>query len=1000
MALDHTKVRISHLVLAIVTLTAVVGGIGGYVGGYIGGTIGALIGLVAPLTVTVFQDRHARRQRVEVDFLEVGGPRPERQWREEDGFAALLRPDLGVVRFVGRTEDLTRLRDWTNDHRGGPVLLVTGGAGVGKTRLALKLVEVMEEAGWLCTSVRQGMEAVAVDRTVAMAKRGPARRRSPTAGALLVVDYAETRAGIEDMLRQAVGASITVRILLLARDAGEWWKRLTATVAAREALAATQPMTLGSQVVADQNDERMALAAVPWFARVLKVPVVQDVTISMGFDEQPSMLNLHAVALVAVLTGQSSLHKASDDVVDDVIKHEERYWLGTARREGLRDRDMPMLRRAAAIACLIPVPTEDSVIDDVMAATLERVPELRGTPPDTRYAVARWLRALYPAGSSSGVGSLQPDLFAERHVCTQLAGSAEFARLALSELSDAQAHHSLTVLSRATRHDPAASRLLRNALSADLRNLARPAIEVAIQTGGELAGILADVLKRVDADLQTLREILMEIRDQTVTLSRAAAIAAQRVADMAQGSSDADLAYALADAGARWLYAGELGQAKANLARSVALYQRLAGSDPSGEIEKHYAWALSNLGKAWSQDDPRMAVGYVRQSVEIYERHAESGDEMRRGLAAGLRSLGEQVDDPTAAQDFTERSLRIFETLAAASEPTSEEYLSDIAACLDNLGTLWRDNQPARARSVHEQAVNHYRRLVQSNPDGHRPGLAYSLTNLGEFLLSADTGSATSCLLEAVAAYRILAERDPRKFEPDLAWALTRLAEAHGHAKEVIPATVVSQEAVNLLERLVVDDASRFEPDLAAALSALGEYYWIADRDAERAFSPAQRAADMYERMCDSGGHYQAELATALDRLARLWTVVDPERAADLMGRAVASYRAVRQTAGDVVADLVRSLVALASLNARLGDTAAAVSVIAEALGQLESVSVDEAEATALRAGMRRARRTDPSAFDETWRETVRAPMPEWLRNGQESPATVAAVDASAGGIG
>src|SRR6266568_2696763 len=45
---------------------------------------------------------------------------------------------------------------------------------------------------------------------------------------LLVVDYAETRIRLPQLLREVAADAGPVRLLLLARSAGEWWDRLSA----------------------------------------------------------------------------------------------------------------------------------------------------------------------------------------------------------------------------------------------------------------------------------------------------------------------------------------------------------------------------------------------------------------------------------------------------------------------------------------------------------------------------------------------------------------------------------------------------------------------------------------------------------------------------------------------------------------------------------------------------------------------------------------------------
>ncbi|MGH3830069.1 MAG: hypothetical protein ACRDRS_06385 [Pseudonocardiaceae bacterium] len=81
---------------------------------------------------------------------------------------------------------------------------------------------------------------------------------------LLVVDYAETRAGLIDLLRSVAGHPEHVRVLLIARSAGDWWSLLGADVpAVRDLVQAYPPMTLSARVDSVGNPAELVREAVP-----------------------------------------------------------------------------------------------------------------------------------------------------------------------------------------------------------------------------------------------------------------------------------------------------------------------------------------------------------------------------------------------------------------------------------------------------------------------------------------------------------------------------------------------------------------------------------------------------------------------------------------------------------------------------------------------------------------------------------------------------------------
>jgi hypothetical protein len=75
----------------------------------------------------------------------------------------------------------------------------------------------MTESGWRCERVADGKKGEAIG-TLRAVTRGRA---------LLVVDYAETRVGLGQMLTAlASDQGCGLRVLLLARSAGDWWDQL------------------------------------------------------------------------------------------------------------------------------------------------------------------------------------------------------------------------------------------------------------------------------------------------------------------------------------------------------------------------------------------------------------------------------------------------------------------------------------------------------------------------------------------------------------------------------------------------------------------------------------------------------------------------------------------------------------------------------------------------------------------------------------------------------
>jgi hypothetical protein len=167
-----------------------------------GSAILAASALLAPMAAGAL----AVETRLERPSITFEDARPVPPATRDRSIASLLDPHIGVVPFTGRERERAELITWSNGSGGNSVRLITGGGGVGKTRLALWLEKELTNSGWLCVWVRDGQEEGAV-RTVHDVTHGRV---------LLIVDYAETRLGLEEMLHAtAVDQGDALRILLL-----------------------------------------------------------------------------------------------------------------------------------------------------------------------------------------------------------------------------------------------------------------------------------------------------------------------------------------------------------------------------------------------------------------------------------------------------------------------------------------------------------------------------------------------------------------------------------------------------------------------------------------------------------------------------------------------------------------------------------------------------------------------------------------------------------------
>ena len=341
---------------------------GQWQGGVAGAAVVAVGGFAAPEVSDWLTDRRSRSAVLDevsspVAVAGTAGP--------HGGEAFWLRPEQRVVDFIERPE-LAVLREWCL-LPGGPVLmLVTGAGGVGKTRLALRLGEELTGQGWLCRVVRSGGESGVVTAAASVGK----------GGVLLVVDYAETRPAVADLLRDAArNPDRRLRVLLLARGEGEWWARLAGSPddGVRTLVAEAATVRVG---VLGQGPDGVDLvrAAVPEFARRVGVPAPELAEVSIPAEAVP-VLVLHAAALLAVLDARDHPRAgparvvADDSVLARLLARERAFWLASAAAAGVSGAggmDSVMAGQAVAVACLLAATDESRRCAAVAPGTRSR----------------------------------------------------------------------------------------------------------------------------------------------------------------------------------------------------------------------------------------------------------------------------------------------------------------------------------------------------------------------------------------------------------------------------------------------------------------------------------------------------------------------------------------------------------------------------------------------------------------------------------------------------
>ena len=288
------------------------------------------------------------RYRVEA-FDALVTPLSVQEAREQPSRTLLARYE--VVPFVGRDEQLADLVGWLGKPGGVSVQLLHAAGGQGKTRLARRVAARCVAQGWALWQVRHTPTSA-----------GGSRVDMPTGGSVLVVvDYAD-RWPISDLLALLnhlqtlnMRTGITVRVLMLARSGGAWWRALSARLDRDFAIPATARTLppLGTQV------DRAVLfhTALQRFAEAMQVPDAADLPVpdALGTAAFAQVLAVHMAALVAVDAHHRgrAAPTAPHALSAYLLRREYDYWYALHDRDGARRQTSPeMMGRAVYVATL------------------------------------------------------------------------------------------------------------------------------------------------------------------------------------------------------------------------------------------------------------------------------------------------------------------------------------------------------------------------------------------------------------------------------------------------------------------------------------------------------------------------------------------------------------------------------------------------------------------------------------------------------------------------
>ena len=753
---------------------------------------------------------------------------------------ALLRPEHGLVPFLGRQALLDRITGWCQESAGRPVMLVTGGGGSGKTRLGREACVQMLVAGWDA--------GLADDQHRSGA--ATARLQRPT---LLVIDDADLRTSLITSLIGYMRWDDTgpeVRLLLLARTPGAWWDRL---IRQQDLASAYTVLDLDRYPIPSAGRAehfRQAATAFAAYRDTGAPPADVQPPTDLEDPAYQEPLLIHIAALLSTVgtnaipppglgeeTGKIARQPVRQALLQALCERERARWYQLGEHLSFNP-DLPLVDQVVALATLTAAADQPCATSLLVA-----LPNQAEVTRIGAESLVMWAHKLY-AGPAYW-NPLRPDLIAEQHLAdtpqlaslaaasTQLAAGQQWETRLFTQL--------LAELTRAAPTQSAVQAALSELLVAALPRI----IDLAVTAGQDGLADLASLALQLAPQPGLAAQLAGQMPEHSVQAAAlAATLTSQQVthyrAITLDGGPDATklLAISLSNLAVRLAGVGRLEDALAAAEEATGIHRELAEARPDA-FRPDLARSLNNLAAELAG----VGAGGRADGDRGSHRHLPAAGRSPAGRLPPrpgqvAEQPGERAGRPGRREDALtaiEEATGIYRELA---EARPDAFRHDLAISLNNLAArLAGVGRREDALAAAEEATGIYRELAQARPDAFRPDLARSLSNLSPRL--ADLGrreDALTAIEEAVTIRRELAQARPDAFRPGLAASLSSLSAGLYGVGRREDALAAIEEAVTIRRELAQARPDAFRPGLAASLNNLsnGLYGVAAGRRAGR----------------------------------------------------------------------------------------------------------------------------------------------------------------------
>lgn len=887
----------------------------------------------------------------------------------------LLHARYGAVAFTGRNRELAQLAEWQGDGENGPrvaVRLVHGEGGQGKTRLAAHFASASHRGRWVSWKAVHDAHAALMPLPSSLHAEGDL-------GIVVVVDYADRwpPSLLSGMLRWLADqqAALPVRVLLLARSAGHWWRSLSYNLDKNDIEHDDMPLAS----LAETSGERAALykAAVEQFAAAMHVKAPKPLpTPDLDQSDYRLVLSVHMAALAAVDAHVHNESAPTDParVSEYLLVRESTHWSTLVPdSDGNPRTEQQLMGRAVYTAILTGAITPEQGEAALTRAKIISSPQL--APP-----ILRDHAVFYPPQDPKLVlEPMYPDRLAEDFLALSTPTpdtpstfidprTAEIPRLLVKPADDGNSgaqsqlpqwgSRTLTTLAEAARR-------WRHVAVKQLRPLLFSHPGLFIEAGGAVLASLAANPHLDETALEALQPHLPPHRQ--VNLDAGIAAITERLAEsrLQRADTPTEQLQILNELGTRLTYAGLYDQAGETTRRSL----QLIGALPEDEKAEHASTAavsLTNLGASLcAMGRPTEALVPSEEAVRLIRPSANDGSPAHAArLAVALSNLREALVQ-TGQWSKALKPAREAVQLLRRHAQDSEIYAPALAHALSGLGCcLWELGQHDSAVVTTRSCLTVRQRLAHDNPGLYEPELAETLDNLATMLTRMGRHSeALDMQKAAVELLERLAEANRRAHGPRLGQSLDNLSLCMAEHGRYADAVAASGRAVAVRRQLADSIGRRLE--LAVSLDILGTAHLRA-KEFHSAETSLREAASLFKQEAAYPEHLDYRLFSVLINLSSCLSRLeqrDEALAIALEAEHLSRGLAERDAPGHSHR-LATSLALLADTLTQLGRTGEALSAVEEALDIRRRLSAMGDARTASIAGLEPALHALTTALD------------------------------------